>query len=240
MPLKHQTETTLVAVLGIAMALAGIAIAVLSWMVSPWLLWIAAFFISLAYPLILYPHFRDRRADYEFRLLHFVPALFLLLWMALTVLSSFVPALFWLRAALTVAWALPLVVIGFVLLAWFCLNVLRQWPRRLGALGLILVPFALLGIFGDRFEWNRQLAAVLDAPTGSGSVSSGPIAAASARSGIAVVSRGMSSSSRGAIAQNPPPHLPQAGGGIEFFALLVPAATSAAVHLRAMRRNRVA
>jgi MFS family permease len=236
MPLKHQTETALVVLLGAAMALAGIVIAVLSWVSSPWLLWIAAFFIAVAYPLILYPHFRERRADYEFRLLHFAPALFLLVWMALTILSSVVPGLFLVRAFLTFAWALPLVIIGFALLAWFCLNVLRQWPKRLVSLAAILLPFALLGLFGQRFEWNRHIASVIDSPTGSGSVSSGPIAAASARSGVSIVSRG--TSSNGVIGQNPPPHLPHAGGGIEFFALLVPAATSAAVHLRAMRRSR--
>lgn len=235
MPLKHQTETALVAVLGAAMALAGIVIAVLSWLTSPWLLWIAAFFISLAYPLILYPHFRERRADYEFRLLHFAPAIFLLVWMALTILSSVVPGLFLVRAFLTFAWALPLVVIGFALLAWFCLNVLRQWPKRLASLAAILLPFALLGLFGQQFEWNKQIAAVIDSSTGSGSVS-GPVVASSTRSGIAIMSRGMSS--HGVIGQTPPPHLPHAGGGIEFFALLVPAATSAAVHLRAMRRSR--
>lgn len=237
MPLKHQTETALVALLGAAMALAGIVIAVLSWLTSPWLLWIAAFFISVAYPLILYPHFRERRADYEFRLLHFAPAIFLLIWMVLTILSSAVPGLSLVRSFLTFAWALPLVIVGFALLAWFCLNVLRQWSKRLASLAAILVPFALLGLFGQRFEWNKQIAAVFDMPTGSGSVSSGPIAAASARSGVSIMSRGMSS--RGVIGQVPPPHLPHAGPeDLALFSLLVPAATSAAVHLRAMRRSR--
>lgn len=241
MPLKHHTETTLVAVLGVATAFAGIVIAVLSFTASPWLLWIAALFASLAYPLALYPHFRERRADYEFRLLHFMPAFFLLLWMALTLSSSVVPALSGVRAALTTAWALPLVAFGFALLTWFCMHVLRQWPRRIATLGSILVPFAVLGVSGDRFEWNRQLASLLDVPPLSGSVSSGPIAVSSTRSGIAVMSRGMSSSSRGVIAQNPPPHLPHAGPeDFAFFALIVPAATSATVHLRAMRRSRSA
>lgn len=232
MPLKHSTETTLVAVLGVAMALTGIVVAVLTFLASPWMLWIAAFFVSLAYPLALYPHFRTARADYEFRLLHFVPALVLLLWLVLRILAPTVPALGVVLAIATVAWALPIVFLGFLALAWFCLHVIRQRGTRLGALAAILVPFAILGIFGDRFEWNRQLAGLFDTGTGS-SVSSGPVAASSAKSGIAVVSRGMSRSS-----SSRPPTLPHAGGGIEFFAVLVPAATSAAVHLRAMRRQR--
>ncbi len=244
MPLKHTTETTLVAVLGIAMALAGVVVAVLSLVTSPWMLWIAAFFISLAYPLILYPHFQDRRADYEFRLLHFVPAFILLLWLALTVLLPSLPILAVVRGFLTFAWALPLVLLGFLLLAWFCLHVIRQRGQRLALLTLVFIPFAALAFFGNTLEWNRQLAAVLDRQeTGSGSVaassSRGPVAVASARSGVSVMSRGMSrSSARSLSISSKAPALPDAGGGIEFFAFIVPAATCAATQVKTMRRAR--
>ena len=240
MPLKHQTETALVAVLAVAMVLTGIVVAVLSYLASPWLLWIAAFFVSLAYPLVLYPHFRERRADYEFRLLHFAPAFVLLLWLMLTILSGMFPFVGFLRGILTFAWALPLVALVFALLAWFSLHVIRQWPRRLAALLLIFLPFAFLGILGDSMDWNRQLAGLFEVPTETSVM--GPVAVNnSVSSGISVVSSGMSrpavvygsSSSRA-------PQLPHAGLGLELFALLVPAGTSAAVHLRAMRRNRSA
>ena len=222
------------------MVLAGIVVAVLSLVTSPWLLWIAAFFVSLAYPLVLYPHFRERRADYEFRLLHFAPALFLLAWLLLTVLSPVAPFLGALRALLTFGWALPLVLVGFLLLAWFCLHVIRQWPRRLGSLAFIFVPFLFLGLFADRLDWNTRMASLLETGTGS-SVSSRPIAAGTASSGILIAGGGVSSRPRSAgSASSKPPVLPHAGGGIEFLAMLVPAATSAAVHLRAMRRNRAA
>lgn len=234
MPLKHQTETALVAILGIAIAFSGMAIAVLSLLSSPWLLWMAIFFISLAYPLALYPHFRERRADYEFRLLHFVPALFLLLWMALTVFSSVVPSFSFVRSALTFAWAFPLVIVAFALLMWFCMHVLRQWLRRVLMLGVIVIPFSLLGFFGDHTDWNTQIASILDASEG---IESSQIIVASTHSGIRMMSQGMSHTSGGMIGVRPP-HLPHAGGGIEFFAVIVPAATSAAVHLRAMRRQR--
>lgn len=237
MPLKHSTETTLVAVLGVAMALAGIVVAVLSFVSAPWLLWIAAFFVSVAYPMVLYPHFRERRADYEFRLLHFTPAVVLLVWMLVTIAEPVLPAFAFVRTILTFGWALPLVFLGFVLLAWFCIRVIRQWGRRLGALGLVFVPFAVLGLAGETFEWNRQVAQLLETGTGT-TTSSRPIAAESASSGIRITSRGMSSASVGMSVSSKPPHLPHAGGGIEFLAVMVPAATSAAVHLRAMRRNR--
>ncbi len=238
MPLKHTTETTLVAVLGVAMILAGIVIAVLSLVTSPWLLWIAAFFISLAYPLILYPHFRERRADYEFRVLHFAPALFLLVWLVLTVLSGSVPFFGFLRGLVTFAWALPLVALGFLALAWFSVHVIRQWSKRIGVLALIFVPFVALAMFGQHMDWNMQLAALLETGTGSSVSSGGPIVAGSASSGIAIVGAGISSSSVSVVVSQPP-HLPQAGGGIELFAMLVPAATCASVQIRAMRRNRV-
>lgn len=241
MPLKHSTETTLVVVLGLAMALAGVVVAVLSLVSSPWLLWIAAFFISLAYPLVLYPHFRERRADYEFRLLHFAPAIVLLTWLILTVLAPVVPFLGFLLGILTFGWALPLVALGFLLLAWFCLTVIRQWSRRLGGLALVFVPFAALALFGQQLQWNTQLASLLEPRAGSGSVSSGPIAAGSATSGVAIMSRGMSRPSviASGSSSSKPPHLPHAGPeDFAFLAVIVPAATSAAVHLRAMRRQR--
>ena len=241
MPLKHSTETTLVVVLGLAMALAGVAVAVLSLVSAPWLLWIAAFFISLAYPLVLYPHFRERRADYEFRILHFAPAFVLLTWLVLTVLAPLVPLLAFLRTILMFGWALPLVTLGFLLLTWFCLTVIRQWTRRLGGLALVFVPFMALALFGQSMEWNPWLAALLEPVSGSGSVSSGPIAVGSAKSGVSIMSRGMSRSSAVAMgsSSSKPPHLPHAGPeDFAFLAVMVPAATSAAVHLRAMRRQR--
>lgn len=234
MPLKHSTETILVGILGAVMSLAGIVLGVLSAVSSPGFLWIGAFLVALAYPLMLYPHFRERRADYEFRLLHFVPAMLLLLWLLLTVLSGFFPFLAAVRGALMIGWALPLVLIGFALLAWFCVHVLRQWPQRLGMLLAIFVPFALVGLLGDRFDWNVQVASLIDSRAGTGSTaSSRPIAANTSSSIASTASR----SSRPIIAQKPPV-LPHAGGGIEFFAIMVPAATSAAVHVRAMRRQR--
>ncbi len=233
MPLKHSTETILVAVLGVAIALAGLVLSVLSAVASPGFLWIGAFLVTLAYPLLLYPHFRERRADYEFRLLHFLPALFLLLWLILTILTGFFPIFGVLRAAMTFGWALPLVLLGFLGVAWFSFHVIRQWPQRIGLLLLIFAPFALLGILGDRFEWNVQLASLLERTGTGATVSSRPIAANTSSRTSSAASR----SSRPMIGQKPPV-LPHAGPGLELFAVMVPAATSAAVHLRAMRRAR--
>ncbi len=248
MPLKHTTETTLVGLLGVLMALAGVAVAVLSSLASPGGIWIGAFLVSVAYPLILYPHFRDRRADYEFRLLHFVPALFLLLWLFLSSLSSVLPGLAFLLGALSFAWALPLVALGFLLLAWFCMHVIRQWPRRIGLLFLIFVPFLLLSLWGSDKGWEKQLAAIIapndprvaqnassSSSSSSSTSSARTIVVRSAKKGVMISAR-LSHSSNGTIGQKPP-HLPDAGFGLELFAVIVPAATSAAVHLRARRRS---
>lgn len=233
MPLKHGTETALVAILGIAMALAGVVVAVLSALTSPGLFWIGAFLIALAYPLVLYPHFRDARADYEFRILHFVPALFLLVWLLLTILGTFFPVLTFFRGILSFGWALPLVALGFLLLAWFAMHVIRQWPKRVGMLILLFAPFLLLGLYGERLGWNTQLASLIDdktppiAVTTSSSSSLGAVAVASAKSRTSVMI-----SSR-------PPQLPHSGGGLELFAVIVPAATCAAVQIKTLKRLKV-
>lgn len=223
MPLKHSTETALVAILALAMAITGVVVGVLSFVVSSGFLWIAAFLAAIAYPLALYPHFRDRRADYEFRLLHFAPAALLLLWLLLTVLVSYVPWLAFIPQVLFYGWALPLVLAGFGLLAWFCLLVVRQWPKRLALLGLVFLPFLGLGLFGERNDWNRQIASLFPSSGTGGSVA---VSSSSSRPAIAVGS-----------ASSKPPSLPHAGGGLELFALIVPAATCAAMQVRARRRS---
>lgn len=238
MPLKHITETTLVAVLGLAMVLTGIVMAILTAMAAPWFLWIAAFIVAIAYPLVLYPHFRERRADYEFRLLHFLPAAFLLLWLLLTIVGNAVPIVAFLRSMLAFAWGLPLVLLGFIFLGLFCVQVMRQSGRRIVALLALFLPFALFGLLGDRFDWNTRIASVIEGPVVGGSSSSSPVAVGGGSSkSVSQSSRAAVRSSAGSVSSKPP-RLPHAGAGAEFFAVLVPAATSAAVHLRAMRRAR--
>ncbi|KKW38624.1 MAG: hypothetical protein UY85_C0027G0001 [Candidatus Peribacteria bacterium GW2011_GWB1_54_5] len=75
MPLKHTTETLLVFLLGTATVVTGIIIPSLTapdMGIAPWAI---VFVLAIAYPLALSGLFRRNRADYAFRLLHWMPAL---------------------------------------------------------------------------------------------------------------------------------------------------------------------
>jgi len=158
MPLKHDTETALVFFLGLIVALAGAAAAFLPPVSVNVFPWVIAFAVSLAYPLMLYPMLKDRRADYEFRGLHFVPALILLLWLLLDLAASFQPDLQMFQDWYTWGWTLPMVGAAFVLLLLFCFRVIRQRLTRTGLLFVILLPFLYLSWTSEQEAWDRQLA----------------------------------------------------------------------------------
>lgn len=161
MPLKHDTETLMVFFLGLLIALSGAVVAFLPPVsVSIWP-WAVAFALSLVYPLVLYPMMKERRADYEFRALHFVPALILLLWLALDLLVTFRPGWQVLQSLYTWGWSVGVVAAAFFLLVWFCLRVIRQRIPRLGWLTAIFLPFVLLSQLSERQDWDRQVAMTL-------------------------------------------------------------------------------
>lgn len=158
MPLKHATETVLVFILGLATVLAGVVLGILPSVQLSIIPWLVLFGLTLLYPLVLYPLLRNRRADYPFRLLHFVPALMVLAWLALDVLSSYTIGAQSALRAYTWGWTFLAVVIAFFLFVWFCLSVIRQRVTRIGLLGLILVPFAILAFASEERQWPDRLA----------------------------------------------------------------------------------
>ncbi len=175
MPLKHSTETWLVVFLGIAIMVAGIACAVLPALTYAPLLWAILFALSIAYPLSLYPLFKERRADYEFRMLHFVPAGMLVLWLLLQLLTLAIPAVAILTSFFVWGWSLPLVILSFAALTWFCLHVIRQRQQRLTFLAVALALFLGIAIAGETFKWPEQIASILSGS--SSSTSSVPVIA---------------------------------------------------------------
>jgi len=182
MPLKHSTETWLVFFLGCAVLLTGIVCAVLQMMSAPALAWGLLFVLAIAYPLSLYPLFRERRADYAFRMLHFLPAAILLLWLFLQIVGFVLPSLLILSALFVWGWSLPIVLLAFVALLWFCFSVIRQRRQRSLMLGGLLVLLLVFALSGERFRWPEQIASVLNgttSSTGSGVIIAGNISSSS-------------------------------------------------------------
>lgn len=163
MPLKHATETFLVFLLGFALLLTGLTVAFLPPLQARFLPWSLAFLVSILYPLILHPFFRNRRADYAFRLLHFLPVLLLLLWLGFSVLGPSQPSIARAERLYRFAWTLPGVILGFSALIAYCLEVMRQRRARLVLLVLLLLSFGMLGVSAESLGWNQRIASVLDA-----------------------------------------------------------------------------
>ncbi len=162
MPLKHSTETFLLALLAVVIVVTGIACAVLPLPTVNPVPWAVLFSLSIAYPLALYPLFRERRADNAFRLLHFLPALILLVWLGLSLFASGHPILSFVRRWFTWGWSLPVVAISFFALLWFCLDVLRQRMSRVILLLVLLVPFLAFAVIGENNRWPTRVASVLN------------------------------------------------------------------------------
>jgi hypothetical protein len=243
MPLKHLTETVLVFVLGLVLVLTGVLLAAIPALPQGILPWMIVLVLVLAYPFSLYPLLKRNRADYAFRVLHFVPAILAILWLLLELATLSVPSV---RSALhvfTFGWTLGGVAIGFILLAVFCLHVIRRRLPRLFLLALLFVPFVAFGIGSERWKAPQHLTAFLwqgdwwnitgTERTGTESGRHIPlILTGSVRSSSPIVFREGSSSSR-------PKHLPSAGPetDIAFVASLL-ALYSGVLHHRAMKRAR--
>lgn len=149
MPLKHSTETLLVIVLGVLLLVTGAILDVLPSLPEGTVLWGVAWALSVAYPLLLYPVLKERRADNSFRMLHFFPMGMLLLWLILEIASFYRPEVAFVNGLYTWGWSVLVVTIGFIALFGFSWHVLRQRNLRVAILTVLFVPFALLAVGGE-------------------------------------------------------------------------------------------
>ena len=157
MPLKHHTETALLVLLGCIVALTGMALSVLPALPLGFSYWCVLFILALAYPLLLRRSFRVNRADYEFRLLHWLPALMVLMWLLFAFLDSWSHLFSILRLGLFSLWSLPLVFFSILLIILFCLSVLRRSRQRITALVVLLIAFLFMGATSHYKGWNASI-----------------------------------------------------------------------------------
>ena len=106
MPLKHLTETILVIVLAIVVCVTGMVLPSLPPLPQGVLPWAIVFLLTFAYPAALYPFLKRNRADYTFRLLHFLPTLLTLLWFLAELVALYIPPLAFLPRSFTFGWTL--------------------------------------------------------------------------------------------------------------------------------------
>lgn len=149
MPLKHSTETLLVVVLGVLLVVTGAVLDMLPSLPEGTVLWGVAWAGSVAYPLLLYPTLKERRADNSFRALHFVPMGMLILWLILEIASFYRPEVAFVNGWYTWGWSVLVVTIGFIALFGFSWQVLRQRNLRVAILTVLFVPFVVLAVGGE-------------------------------------------------------------------------------------------
>lgn len=144
------------------MALTGVLCATLPALPAGGLPWLLSLVLAIAYPVVLTPLFRARRADTPLRWMHWYPALMLLVWCGIEALALYVPSTSRLQGLYTVAWTLPAVIVGLFSIVVYCLRVIRRRVPRVAFVLLLLVPYAVFGVASSRGQnWEEELASVL-------------------------------------------------------------------------------
>ncbi len=170
MPLKHFTETLLIALLAAVTVVMAILTRVVPSFPAGFLPLVLLTVAGLLYVAVLYPLLKRDRADYPFRLLHFVPAGLPFLKLVGGALAQKIPALAPAAKIVGWGWMLLPVALFFLFVVWFCLSVIRRRVPRMAVLALLFVPFAAFAVMSERQpSWNKTLTAMLVPGQGSSS-----------------------------------------------------------------------
>lgn len=162
MPLKHTTETFFVFLLGVLILVTGILLPTLPDLPAGAVPFSILFVLAVLYPLSLHFLFRRRRADHAFRLLHWFPAVMLLIWLSIQLVALQQPRLLLIRDWYVWGWTLSAVTIAFILLIAYCLQVIRRRLTRILLLLVAFIPFVGGALASERTtHWERELATVL-------------------------------------------------------------------------------
>jgi hypothetical protein len=195
-PLKHHTETAYLIFLAAIVSAYGVLLSLLPHFPQGVLYWMILMVVSFLYPIVLTPTFRSNRADYEFRFLHWAPALMTLLWLILEVFSGY-KAILILQLGFLYLWSLPLVVLALTLIILFCLHVIRRQSMRVPVIGGLLAAFFALSISAEAFGWNTPMQTALFPDNQYARIASTvvPGSVSSSSSSTAVIAANVSSSS---------------------------------------------
>jgi len=162
MPLKHTTETFFVFLLGVVILSTGLLLSTLPDLPAGAVPWGILFIIAVLYPLSLHFLYRRRRADHAFRLLHWFPALMLLVWLMIELVALEKSRILLVRDWYTWGWTLPAVTVAFILLIAYCLQVIRRRVPRILLLLIAFIPFVGGALASERStHWDQELASVL-------------------------------------------------------------------------------
>jgi hypothetical protein len=246
MPLKHFTETVLVLALAAAIVIAGVLTATLPPLPTGFVPSLFLLGIAFAYPFALAGMLKRNRADYSFRALHFAPAVIVGIWLLFQVLILVLPQLGSFIGFYTWGWTLPAVLVALVLLALFCLHVIRRQIPRLTGIAALFALFAIFAVAGEsNIQWKGQIAATLWRPFEAGTAlsrsgsqvavmtQSSSSSSASTRSSASSFQSSHAASSLAMAQENP---LASAGPELNFLLLSMVPAYCGVIHARARKR----
>ncbi len=160
-PLKHHSETAYLLFLGLIICLGGFLTGLLPKPPQGTAYWIALLALSIVYPLLLLPTFRENRADYEFRLLHWFPTGMFLLWGLLQYMGPRSHIGNILMLGFLFLWSLPMVALGLSFIILFAVHVMRRSSVRVTILSILLALFSLGSIVSEAQGWDRKLQAAI-------------------------------------------------------------------------------
>lgn len=241
MPLKHLTETILLVALAVIVILTGVIVSVLPPLQDALPFAIILFAVTLAYPLAFSRLFRTSRADYTLRMLHFAPMAIVALWVLFEWLALQVPSAAFLGRWFTWGHTAGPVLFVLLLIAGFCIQVLRRRVPRLSALSVFAAAFVVFVFLSQSRGWGPELAAIVGgrspAASSSSTVAGGNASSASLAFASSVrLASSLSSRPLLASSSSSPSRLPTSGLGAEGIATLCMAAWCGMVHRRARRR----
>lgn len=253
MPLKHHTETAYLLFLGLVICLSGIVVSLLPDFPSGLKYWVIPFTAATLYPIILMPTFRRNRADYEFRLLHWLPSVIFVSWLVLALLDPYWKWFHVMNMGSFFLWSLPFVAFGIAMSIFFSWHVLRRRVLRITVLSLILVFFTVCSVVAEFGGYNPRLQAGLFhlrlAPSFSPVIlrlralrrneERRPVVSESSSSSAKNVPSGgvRSSTASSVIAEHTPFRLPKSGSeSLGFLLATIAALYLGTLHLRSTER----
>ncbi len=161
MPLKHHTETAYLIVLGLLICVSAFLTSLLPELPEGLRYCVLFFTVAALYPIFLIPTFRRNRADYEFRLLHWLPAGSFALWLLLQIIDPYWRWFHITNLGFLFLWSVPIVALGLGSAILFCIHVIRRKTVRIAVLSSFFVLFTVGALLAESKGWNPRLQHVI-------------------------------------------------------------------------------
>lgn len=157
MPLKHHTETAYLIILGLLICVSAFLTSLLPELPEGLRYCVLFFTVAALYPIFLIPTFRRNRADYEFRLLHWLPAGSFALWLLLQIIDPYWEWFHITNLGFLFLWSVPLVALGLGSSILFCVHVIRRKKIRIVVLSSFFILFTIGALLAESRGWNPRL-----------------------------------------------------------------------------------